>query len=143
MKLYTLSLSLFLSISPLLGSDYLTLEQQNEKMRRAFNRNEKTITINNTQAQNSLNELAQQIFPHHVQSLASNHSSSVMTLDDWEKTRKHAAETMFHRLNDALNFLLTNREIILSAISRNPEFIGLTCYTVGQDEQGKLYFLIT
>jgi len=141
MKLYTLSLSLFLGISPLLGSDYLTLEQQNEEMERAFNKNEKPIIINSTQVQNDLNELIQQILPDNLQqSLDSSNLSSVITLDDWQQKEKHAAETMFHRLNDALNFLLTNREIILSAISRNPEFIGLTCYTVGQDEQGKLYF---
>src|SRR5690606_2956267 len=119
--------------SPLLGSDYLTIEQQNEEMERASNKKEKPITINSTQVQNSLNELIQQILPDSLQqSLDSSNLSSVITLDDWEQTKKHAAETMFHRLNDALNFLLTNREIILSAISKNPEFIGLTCYTVGQ-----------
>lgn len=143
MKLSVLSLSLFLSISPLLSSDYLTIEQQNEEMGKAFSKKEKPIA-NNPQLQNALheftkpNEFTKQIFPH--QNLTSNHSSSVMTLESWEQIKKHAAETMFHRLNDALNFLLTNREIILSAISKNPEFIGLTCYTVTQDVQGELYF---
>lgn len=142
MKLHALSLSLFLGISPLLGSDHLTIEQQNDEMRKAFSKKEKPI--NSPQLQNILNEFTKpheftkQIFPH--QNLTSNHSSSVMTLDSWEQIKKQAAEIMFHRLNDALNFVLTNREILLSAILKNPKLIGLTCYTVGQGEQGELYF---
>ncbi|MGV8948152.1 MAG: hypothetical protein ACOH2E_02115 [Candidatus Paracaedibacter sp.] len=135
MKLHIVTLSIFFGISPLLSSDYLTVEQQNEEMKRAFNKKE-TINPEQEILNSQLFQLAKQMFPH----LASNAPSSVMTSNDWEQTEKYAAGIMFHRLNDALNFALTNREIILSAVLKEPELNGLTCYTSGQSELGELYF---
>ncbi len=147
MKFNILSLSLFLGISPLFGSDYLTIEQQNEEMSRAF-KGEKSLPrtkkeiINNTTEQsiidNQPSQIFEQIFPGYSNTKST--EKETITVEQYEQIKKHASETMFHRLNDALNFVLTNREIFLSAILENPKLIGLTCYTVGQDEHGELNF---
>lgn len=141
MDIRNLCLSLYLGVTGGAASDYLTIKQQKAIINNELSKESSLLkeasreaTVNNTEEPS---EVLRQLYPavpnvpaqpiivqqtaqrlHTILEL--NDTPTILSAAALREMQHQAAQTMFHSLNDSLSFLLTSKNLVNSALIKNP-----------------------